>query len=83
MTRRKSSVRCHCVADSDSPAEFLLRELVNSTIQDVANKHGVTYDVVRGALKRYVKDEIDWDQIKIYAPWDRTKSRCSIGIVIL
>ncbi|MGH9851389.1 MAG: ISL3 family transposase [Blastocatellia bacterium] len=45
-------------------AEFLLLELVNSTIQDVAQKHRVTYDVVRGVLKRYVKGEVDWSQIK-------------------
>lgn len=46
-------------------AEFLLLELVNSTIQDVARKHGVTYDVVRGALTNYVKDKVDWSQIKV------------------
>src|ERR671915_1444119 len=45
-------------------AEFLLLELVNGTLQDVAKKHGVTYDVVRGVLKRYVKGEVDWGQIK-------------------
>jgi transposase len=41
-------------------AEFLLLELVNSTVQDVARKHGVTYDVVRGVLQRYVRSEVDW-----------------------
>ena len=46
-------------------ADFLLLELVNSTIQDVAIKHCVTYDLVRGVLKRYVKGEVDWDQIKV------------------
>jgi transposase len=45
-------------------AEFLLLERVNGTLQDVAKKHGVTYDVVRGILKRYVKGEVDWSQIK-------------------
>ena len=45
-------------------AEFLLLELVNGTLQDVATKHSVTYDVVRGVLKRYVKGGIDWSQIK-------------------
>jgi transposase len=45
-------------------ADFLLLELVNGTLQDVAKKHGVTYDVVRGVLKRYVKGEVDWSQIK-------------------
>src|SRR5918997_2640323 len=45
-------------------AEFLLLELVNRTLQDAAKKHGVTYDVVRGVLKRYVKGEVDWRQFK-------------------
>ena len=45
-------------------AELLLLELVNGTLQDVAKKHGVTYDVVRGILKRYVRGEVDWSQIK-------------------
>lgn len=46
-------------------ADFLLLELVGSTIQDVARKHSVTYDVVRGALTRYVKGEVSWDQIEV------------------
>jgi len=45
-------------------AEFLLLELVNGTLQDVSQKHGVPYDIVRGVLKRYVKGEVDWSQIK-------------------
>jgi transposase len=45
-------------------AEFLLLELVTGTLQDVAKKHGVTYESVRGVLKRYVKGEVDWSQIK-------------------
>lgn len=46
-------------------ADFLLLELVGSTIQDVSKKHSVTYDVVRGALTRYVKGEVDWEQIEV------------------
>jgi transposase len=46
-------------------AEFLLLELVNGTLQDVAKKHSVTYEVVRGVLKRYVKGEVDWRQFKV------------------
>jgi transposase len=45
-------------------ADFLLLELVNGTLQDVSQKHDVTYDSVRGVLKRYVKGEVDWSQIK-------------------
>jgi len=50
---------------SKAYAEFLLLERVNGTLQDVAKKHGVTYDVVRGVLKRYVKGEVDWCQFKV------------------
>jgi transposase len=46
-------------------AEFLLLELVNSTIQDVAHKHSVSYDLVRGVLKRYVRGEVAWSKIKV------------------
>jgi len=45
-------------------AEFLLLERVNGPLQDVAKKHGVTYDVVRGILKRYLRGEVEWSQIK-------------------
>src|SRR3954470_11055689 len=69
---------------SKAYAEFLLLELVNGTLQDVAKKHGVTYDVVRGVLKRSVKGEVDWRLLtKFYASWDWMKSRCSKGIPIL
>jgi hypothetical protein len=43
--------------------------------KDVAKKHGVTYDIVRGVLKRYVKGEIDWCLLsKCYASWGWMKS---------
>lgn len=45
-------------------AEFLLLELVNSTISDVVSKHKVSYDVLRGVLTRYVRDEVDWSQFE-------------------
>jgi transposase len=45
-------------------ADFLLLELVNGTLQDVATKQGVSYDIVRGVLKRYVKGEVAWSHIK-------------------
>lgn len=43
-------------------AQFLLLELVNSTISDVASKHQVSDDLLRGALARYVAGEVDWNQ---------------------
>ena len=46
-------------------AKFLMVELVGGTIQDVTRKHGVSYDLVRGLLKREVKGEVDWTPIKV------------------
>jgi transposase len=45
-------------------AEFLLMEMINSTAQDVARKHGVTYDTLRGLLDRYINAKVDWKNIK-------------------
>lgn len=45
-------------------ADSLLRQLVGSTIQDVADKHQVPYGCVRGLLTRYVRGEVDWRQFK-------------------
>ena len=41
-------------------AEFLLLEMINSTPQDVARKHAVSYDVLRGLIERYIKAKVDW-----------------------
>lgn len=43
-------------------ADSLLRQLVGSTIQDVADKHQVSYGCVRGLLRRDVRGEVDWRQ---------------------
>lgn len=51
----------HCTT---ALAEFLLLELVNSTISDVVSKHNVSYDVLRGVLTRDVAAEVDWSQFK-------------------
>jgi transposase len=51
----------HC---RKATASFLLLELTGSTPPDVAPKHGVSYDLLRGLLERYVKAKVDWQQIK-------------------
>lgn len=57
-------------------AEFLLLELVNSTLQDVARKHGVTYDAVRGVLQRHVRGEVERDAIQtLRITWSRKKRK--------
>src|ERR687896_1810815 len=55
-------------------ADFLLLELVNGTLQDVATKHGVTYDAVRGVLKRYVKAKSIGVKSRLSACWEWMKS---------
>lgn len=45
-------------------ADFMLIELINSTLSDVARKHCVSYDFIRGLLNRYVNGEVDWKKIK-------------------
>jgi transposase len=40
----------------------MLRELVNSTLQDVSIKHRVSYDRLRGLLGRHVRGQVDWGQ---------------------
>jgi transposase len=54
-------IDAHC---TKAFANFLLRELVGSTLSDVADKHDVTYDVLRGLLRRKVSDQVDWRQFK-------------------
>jgi transposase len=51
--------------DANSPHSFaydnhILLQLVNSTIEDVSRKEGLSYDSVVGALERRVESRIDW-----------------------
>jgi transposase len=43
--------------------EYLLKQLLNSTIEDVSLKEHVGYDAVVGALNRQVETEINWAEI--------------------
>jgi len=43
--------------------EYLLKQLLNSTIADVSLKEQVGYDAVVGALKRQIESEVNWDEI--------------------
>ena len=42
---------------------YLLKQLVNSTIEDVSMREHVGYDAVVGALNRQIETEIDWEQV--------------------
>lgn len=44
--------------------QWLLLQLIGSTISDVARKEETTYDAVQGALERQIVGEVDWKQIK-------------------
>lgn len=52
-------IEAHCTR---AFANSLLRELVGSTLSDVARKHEVTYDLLRGLLLRQVSDQVDWSK---------------------
>lgn len=47
----------HC---TKAYAKFLMREMVGTTLADVARKHGVAYGILRGLLMRHVEDRVDW-----------------------
>ena len=44
-------------------AEYLLKQLVNSTIEDVSLKENIGYDAVVGALERQLDVKVNWDEI--------------------
>lgn len=44
--------------------EYLLKQLVNSTLEDVSLKENVGYDAVIGALNRQLDDEVNWAEIE-------------------
>lgn len=51
--------------DTNSPQSFaydnhLLLQLVNSTVEDVSLKEGLSYENVAGALARRIETEVDW-----------------------
>ena len=43
--------------------DYLMRSLINSTIEDVATKERITPDMVYGALDRQVNKRVNWDNI--------------------
>ena len=43
--------------------QYLMKQLIGSTIKDVSLKENVGYDAIIGALQRQVKSEVNWDEI--------------------
>jgi transposase len=55
--------------DSKSPhtkayEQWLLRELINSTITDVSMKRGIGEAAVEGIINRHIHQQVDWQKIK-------------------
>jgi transposase len=44
--------------------QYLMKQLIGSTVADVSLKENLGYDAVLGALARQVDDEIDWDKVE-------------------
>ena len=44
--------------------DYIMRSLINSTIEDVAKKEKMGQRVIQSALDRQVKKEVDWSKIK-------------------
>ena len=44
--------------------EYLLKQLVNSTIEDVRLRENLGYDAIVGALNRQVEAEINWTEVE-------------------
>ena len=43
--------------------EWLMKQLVNTTIEDVSMRENIGYDAILGALDRQIETEIDWSEI--------------------
>jgi transposase len=44
--------------------QWLLRDLINSTITDVSMKRGIGEAAVEGIINRYIHQQVDWQNIK-------------------
>ena len=66
--RHRKRRRCWSWYEQRSPHtkaydEYLLKQLVNSTIEDVSLKEHIGYDAVVGALNHQIEVAINWDEI--------------------
>lgn len=43
--------------------EWLMKQLVNTTVEDVSMRENIGYDAVLGALDRQIDVEVDWSEI--------------------
>lgn len=50
----------HC---TDLYAEYILNQLINSTVNDVARRENITYKRIISIIRNHVPDKIDWSKI--------------------
>ena len=43
--------------------QWLMKQLVNTTIEDVSMRENIGYDAVLGALDRQIATNVDWSEI--------------------
>jgi transposase len=66
---RPTTTQTHSWPDTKSPHtraydDYLLKCLINSTVEDVSRKGDVGYDAVEGTLDRRIERQIDWAEFK-------------------
>jgi len=44
--------------------QYLMKQLIGSTVADVSRKENLGYDAVLGALERQIDDEVNWDEVQ-------------------
>jgi transposase len=44
--------------------QWILRELINSTVTDMYVKHGISAEAAEGIINRYVTQQVDWSTIQ-------------------
>jgi len=63
-TTQKSSWYTPRSSYTNAYEEYILRCLINSTVEDVSIKEDIGYESIMGVIDRYISEEVDWDKIK-------------------
>jgi len=63
-TTQKSSWYTPRSSYTNAYEEYILRCLINSTVEDVSIKEDTGYESIMGVIDRYISEEVDWDKIK-------------------
>jgi transposase len=63
-TTQKSSWYTPRSSYTNAYEEYILRCLINTTVEDVSIKEDIGYESIMGVIDRYISEEVDWDDIK-------------------